>query len=181
MARVDLRGPALPRRHTGSGSDGRARLTMWGASQLLTTYFTMGTTAATLQLLLGPGGELIPPDPYMSQRLGARTSQPSSTTPGSRSPTTPGELGQRLRAPGDATTCYLRSTISTFITAVSDWGQISYWALCDAQVEGGNNFIVGTLENPILVSAGDQVEHLGPRRPQLVSALVRSTWSTEQA
>jgi hypothetical protein len=43
-----------------------------------------------------------------------------------------------------------------FITAVSDWGEIGYWALCNAQVDG-YNLIVGDLENPVLIEAGDQV------------------------
>jgi hypothetical protein len=44
-----------------------------------------------------------------------------------------------------------------YVTATADWGQIGFWALCNAQVDG-YNFLVGDLENPLLVSTGDQVE-----------------------
>jgi hypothetical protein len=42
-----------------------------------------------------------------------------------------------------------------FITAVSDWGSIRYWALCNAAVDGFN-FLVGELETPVQVNTGDQ-------------------------
>ena len=42
-----------------------------------------------------------------------------------------------------------------FPTATVDWGILNYWAICDAPVEG-NNLIVGDLEQPIEINAGDQ-------------------------
>ena len=44
-----------------------------------------------------------------------------------------------------------------FVTATTDWGQIKYWALCNASVDG-YNVIIGNLENPVQISAGDQPE-----------------------
>lgn len=43
-----------------------------------------------------------------------------------------------------------------FTTAVVDWGRVGYWALCNAPVDG-YNFVVGSLDAPIVVQAGDQV------------------------
>ena len=44
-----------------------------------------------------------------------------------------------------------------FLTAVTDWGECRYWALCNAPVDGYNYF-VGDLEEPLLVEAGDTVQ-----------------------
>lgn len=121
------------------------RLTVWGAGQLLTTYFSRTTTpppAFYLALI-----KAIPPTPYMS---GAELDEPDATD------------YQRVIIDNDLANWSNSSqpneifnvrTIS-FITATSTWGQIKYWALCNAAVDGYNMFI-GNLENPVQIQAGD--------------------------
>ena len=124
------------------------RLTVWGAGQLLTTYFTMGTTPPpSFWLALV---RTTPPDPYMS---GSELDEPDS------------DDYSRIEIPNDLANWANDSAPqeiynvlpAQYVTATADWGQIGFWALCNAQVDGFN-FIVGDLENPILVSTGDQVE-----------------------
>lgn len=50
----------------------------------------------------------------------------------------------------------------TFTTALSDWGQINYWAICDQPLEfGGRVLFCGEFDEPLFVTEGDQV-FLGP-------------------
>lgn len=123
------------------------RLTVWGASQLLTAYFTQTSLpppAFYLALVRS-----IAPTPYMS---GSELDEPDSTD------------YARIMIENDLANWSNDSTPSEvfnvlpaqYITATSDWGKIGYWALCNAQVDG-YNLIVGELENPVLVSEGDQV------------------------
>ncbi len=124
------------------------RLTVWGASQLLTTYFTMGTTPPpSFWLALV---RVTPPTPYMS---GSELDEPDS------------DDYARIEIPNDALNWAndaqpqeIYNVMSAqYVTATADWGQIGYWALCNAEVDG-YNFLVGDMENPVLVAAGDQVE-----------------------
>lgn len=124
------------------------RLTVWGASQLLTTYFTQGTTPPpSFWLALV---RTTPPDPYMS---GSELDEPDS------------DDYSRIEIPNDLANWTNDSQPqeiynvlpAQYVTATADWGQIGFWALCNAQVDG-YNFLVGDLENPLLVSTGDQVE-----------------------
>jgi hypothetical protein len=124
------------------------RLTVWGAQQLLTTYFTMGTTPPpSFWLALV---RTTPPDPYMS---GSELDEPDS------------DDYSRIEIPNDLANWANDSQPqeiynmlpAQYVTATADWGQIGFWALCNAQVDG-YNFLVGDLENPLLVSTGDQVE-----------------------
>jgi hypothetical protein len=124
------------------------RLTVWGASQLLTTYFTMATTPPpSFWLALV---RTTPPDPYMS---GSELDEPDS------------DDYSRIEIPNDLANWAndsqpqeIYNVLSAqYVTATADWGQIGYWALCNAPVDG-YNFIVGYLDNPLLVSTGDQVE-----------------------
>jgi hypothetical protein len=123
------------------------RLTLWGASQLLTTYFTRNAEPpAYFYLALVKD---IAPTPYMD---GSELSEPDATD------------YARIEIPNDLVNWtndsvpqeIANSLDAQFITAVSDWGEIGYWALCNAQVDG-YNLIVGDLENPVLIEAGDQV------------------------
>lgn len=123
------------------------RLTVWGASQLLTSYFIKKT--------------IPPPNFYVAL---IRTAAP-----------TPYLSGSELDEPDNAD--YARMLIENdsmswgndsqpqeisnlldveFPAAVSDWGDIRYWALCNAAVDGFN-FLVGELETPVQVMTGDQV------------------------
>lgn len=56
-----------------------------------------------------------------------------------------------------------------FLTPVADWGSIGFWALCNAP-EGGNVYFVGEMEEPVIIREGvrplieprDLVIELGP-------------------
>jgi len=127
------------------------RLTVWGAGELLTTFF--GNDQAAKE----PPGSFwlalvctIAPTPYMS---GAELDEPQASDYG------------RVEIPNDGfnwgntsqpqTVANLLDTL--FVQAVTDWGVCNYWALCNAPSEG-MNYIVGDLESPIQVLAGDTVQ-----------------------
>ena len=124
------------------------RLTVFGARELLTTYFARITEPPpTFYLALI---REIAPTPYMS---GAELDEPDAV--------------DYARIPIDndlanwANDSQPQETYNvlpgTFITATTDWGKIGYWALCNAEVDG-YNILVGDLETPVLIEAGDQVE-----------------------
>jgi hypothetical protein len=46
---------------------------------------------------------------------------------------------------------------ASFATAITDWGECRYWALCNAPVDGFN-YLVGELETPLLVQTGDTIQ-----------------------
>ena len=123
------------------------QITMYGASQLLTSYFSHTTDPPTSFYLALVA--LIPPDPYMS---GSELDEPAVDDYARAQVLNDLANWNNASQPQEM----LSLQTITFITAVSDWGQLNYWALCDS-VEGGNNLIVGTLESPVVVSAGDQV------------------------
>ena len=123
------------------------RLTVWGASQLLTGYFTRGTEPPP-SFYLALVRE-IAPNPYIN---GSELDEPDN------------DDYQRIEIPNtleywanDSQPHEVYNVLpQQFITAITAWGKIGYWALCNAPVDG-YNLIVGDLENPILVEAGDQV------------------------
>lgn len=122
------------------------QLTVWGAGQLLTSYFT-GTTAPPenfyLALILS-----IPPSPYMS---GSELDEPTAVDYARI--VIPNDS---LNWANDAAPQEIYNVLDEqYVTAVNDWGLIGYWALTNAPVDG-DNFIVGNLENPVLIEAGDQ-------------------------
>jgi hypothetical protein len=123
------------------------RLTVWGASQLLMTYFTKSVDPPGefyLALVCG-----IAPTPYMS---GSELDEPKA------------DDYSRVAIPNDLMNWINDSQPQEiynmlpqqYITAISDWGQVRYWALCNAEVDG-YNFAVGELETPVVIEAGDQV------------------------
>jgi hypothetical protein len=124
------------------------RITVWGAQQLLTSYF-VGTTAVPESFWLALV-RTVPPTPYMD---GTELDEPDS------------DDYARIEIPNDQEHWANDSQPqeiynllpAQFITATADWGPIGFWALCNAPVDGFN-FLVGDLENPVLVSTGDQVE-----------------------
>lgn len=123
------------------------RLTVWGASQLLTSYFTRASEPPpTFYLALI---REIAPDPYLS---GSELDEPDVADYARVA--IENDLGHWSNAslPQDIA----NAVTAEFIPAVTDWGRIGYWALCNAQVDG-YNFLIGELEEPILVNAGDQV------------------------
>jgi hypothetical protein len=122
------------------------RITVWGASQLLTSYFTkLNEPPPSFYLALVRN---IAPTPYMD---GSELDEPDSVD------------YARIEIPNDTLNWANDSAPQEvynllpqqFITATTDWGQINYWALCNALVDG-YNFVVGDLENPVLIHAGDQ-------------------------
>jgi hypothetical protein len=123
------------------------RITVWGASQLLTAY--MGRTTEPPPNFYLALIKDIAPTPYMS---GSELDEPSNVD------------YQRILIPNDLANWVNDSQPQEvynvlpqqFITATSDWGKINYWALCNAVVDG-YNFVVGDLENPVLLNTGDQV------------------------
>lgn len=120
---------------------------MWGASQLLTTYFA-GTAAPppTFYLALV---RTITPTPYMD---GTELDEPANADYARI-----GIDNDILNWANDSQPQEVYNILpATYVTATSDWGVINYWALCNA-VTDGYNFLVGELESPVLVEAGDQV------------------------
>ena len=123
------------------------RLTVWGAAQLLTTYFGMGTTPPpSFHLALIRS---IPPTPYMD---GSELDEPDNTDYARVE--IPNDL---LNWGNDSQPQEVANILpAQYITSVSDWGVINYWALTNASVDG-YNLIVGELENPVQVLTGEQV------------------------
>jgi len=125
------------------------RLTLWGAGQLLRSFF--GRTAEPPQTFYLALIKDIAPTPYVS---GAELDEPDV------------ETGyQRVAIPNDAASWtasegFLHITSNAidlpFITAITDWGSINYWAVCNAEVDGYVYF-VGSVEQADYVAAGDQV------------------------
>jgi hypothetical protein len=121
------------------------RLTVWGAGQLLTTYFSRTTTpppAFYLALI-----KAIPPTPYMS---GAELDEPDATD--YQRVIIENDLANWTNSSQPQEIFNVRSI--NFITATSTWGQIKYWALCNA-AQDGYNMLIGNLENPVMIEAGD--------------------------
>jgi hypothetical protein len=127
------------------------RLTMWGASEVLTTFFGNGEQSRD-----APGSfwlalvREIAPTPYMS---GAEIDEPDQAD------------YARVEIPNDtlnwdnasAPQVISNLLVASFAVAVTDWGECRFWALCNAPIDGFN-YLVGDLEVPLLVSAGDTVE-----------------------
>jgi hypothetical protein len=123
------------------------RLTVWGAGTLLTSYFAR-TTEPPPSFYLALIRE-IAPNPYVS---GSELDEPDAVD------------YQRIEIPNDLANWSNESQPQEifnvlpqqFVTATTDWGKIGYWALCNAPVDG-YNFVVGDLETPVQITAGDQV------------------------
>ena len=123
------------------------RLTMWGASQLLTTYF--GKTTEPPPVLYLALIKDIAPNPYLD---GSELDEPANVDY-ARVPME-NNLANWSNNSAPQEVYNLKSV--AFVTAVSTWGRINYWALCNADVDG-ENLIVGDLETPVMIEAGDQV------------------------
>jgi hypothetical protein len=122
------------------------RLTVWGAQQLLTTYFTQGSVPPPIFYLALV--RAIPPTPYMD---GTELDEPD--TPDYARIPIPNDLANWSN---DSQPQEISNILpQQFVTATNDWGRVGYWALCDELVDG-NNFIVGDLENPVMIMTGDQ-------------------------
>lgn len=121
------------------------RLTIWGANQLLLAYFTKTTDIPTnfyLALI-----REIAPTPYVS---GSELDEPDNAEYARVAiPNIPFNWSNASSPQEVANTEDVE-----FPTAVTDWGDIRYWALCNASVDGFN-FLIGDLETPVQIMAGD--------------------------
>lgn len=124
------------------------RITLWGAGQLLRTFFSQtGEPPPSFWLALVRD---VAPTPYLS---GSELDEP--------------DADEYIRAEVPNDNIYWNNdgqiqVVSceediTFVTAVEDWGTIRYWALCNAS-EDGYVYFVGDFEDFEVVEAGDTVE-----------------------
>lgn len=121
------------------------RITLYGASEILLSFFTKGTQAPPnfyVALIKD-----IAPTPYLS---GAELDEPVM------------ESYARAALPADLASWTLvgMNTISTavdavFPTATEGWGTCRFWALCSAEVEG-YVYAIGDMD-PLTVEDGDVV------------------------
>jgi len=123
------------------------RLTVWGAQDLLTAYFTK-TSVPPGNFYLALIRENAP-TPYMT---GSELDEPDNA-----------DYARVLveNVPSAWSNDSMPQEISNaldveFPAAVSDWGPIRYWALCNAAVDG-NNLLVGDLERPVQIMTGDSL------------------------
>lgn len=124
------------------------RLTLWGAGELLRTFF--GRTSEAPPAFYLALIKDVAPTPYVS---GAELDEPVATTG-----------YQRVELPNDPATWNEDSGLlhvvaneieAVFVTAVENWGRIGYWAVCNAPVDGYVYF-VGEMEQSQIIDAGDQ-------------------------
>lgn len=136
------------------------RLTLWGASELLRSFFSRtAEPPPTFYLALLTG----PPTAYVS---GAELEEPE------------GVSYSRVALANDALTwssdggqlhIIYNTAEAAFVTATEDWGRIAHWALCNADIEGFV-YLVGELEeeqvinidDQVVIDPGDLVVELGP-------------------
>jgi hypothetical protein len=123
------------------------RLTVWGASQLLTTYFGRTTTPPpTFYLALIRD---IAPNPYVS---GSELDEPDNADYARVGIDNTLAQWSNNSAPHEI----INANGASFTTATTTWGKLNYWALCNAPT-AGFNMLVGNLETSILIETGDRV------------------------
>jgi len=120
------------------------RITLWGAGELLMSFFAKATSAPDnfyLALIKD-----VPPTPYVS---GAELDEPEEAS------------YQRIPIPADLTGWNNNGQIHVIangvevssVSATEDWGTLRFWALCSSPVDG-YIYAVGDME-PISVGIGD--------------------------
>jgi len=122
------------------------RLTIWGAQQLLTVYFSQYATPP-LDFYLALIKD-VAPTPFLD---GTELDEPLATD------------YARILVPNDqlnwANDSEPQVVYNTqplaFTVATSDWGLMNFWALCDSPTDG-NLVLVGDLEQPLQILTGDQ-------------------------
>lgn len=121
------------------------RITLWGAEQLLKTSFGKAfEPTSTFYLALVRNNA---PTPYIS---GSELDEPTASYSRFAIPNNTANWMD----PGQKQTVAFIGDVEIAVTA--DWGNISYWALCNAST-GGYLYACGSLENTITVSAGDTI------------------------
>ena len=125
------------------------RLTLWGSGQFLSTFIGQNVPPPpSFWLALV---RTIPPSPYVS---GAELDEPSPTdNPDYARVEIPNDVFNWSNDSAPQVMANLEQI--SFVTATSDWGDFGYWALCDVALEG-NNYFVGTLDQPLTVMTDDQ-------------------------
>lgn len=124
------------------------RLTLWGAGEILRSFFGKSSQPPEIFYLAlikdraptpySSGSELFEPDPGAGYaRVAIQNTAPMWVS----------DSGQLHIVTNEEEL--------TFITAVADWGQISYWAICNADV-GGQVYFVGSMEESLYVLNGDR-------------------------
>jgi hypothetical protein len=124
------------------------KLTLWGAGEFLNTFFSQ-TAAPPTSFYMALITD-IAPTPYLS---GAELSEPDA------------DDYQRLEIPnvlenwsnaGQIQVMVLNVDLA-FPAATSDWGTVSWWALCNAQADG-YPYAIGNFDSPDSVLTGDVVQ-----------------------
>ena len=136
------------------------RITLWGAGQMLNAHFGKSADIPANYYLAMI--RKIPPTPYVS---GAELDEPEGL--GYTRAVIPNNLTYWSNA-GQIQVSVLNSDV-VYAPATGDWGDLKYWALCNAEVEGYVYFI-GSLESQIrinntdslIVGAGDLGVTVGP-------------------
>lgn len=118
--------------------------TLWGATEMMGSFFgalRVPPTRMYMALILDT-----PPSPYIS---GNELDEPSA------------DAGyNRLQIDNVATNwsqnmeTITNASTMTFTTAVSDWGTINYWALCNTLIEG-QVYFYGEFIEPVLILETD--------------------------
>ena len=124
------------------------RLTLWGAGEILRTFFGKTSTP--------------PPDFYLALITG---NAPTPYVSGIELVEPPLESGySRVQLPNDSAMWVSDSgelhVVANelevpFVTATAEWGRVSYWAVCNA-LEEGYVYFVGNLEEEMMIYEGDQ-------------------------
>lgn len=138
------------------------RLTLWGAGEILRTFFSKTSEApSNFYLALVRN---IAPTPYIS---GSELDEPTADLGYARA-VIPNNAEFWL---GDSGFLHIISNEQdvSFLPAIADWGQIGYWALCNNDVSG-MVYMVGEIEEDLYIysgdtatlGAGDLVVELGP-------------------
>lgn len=121
------------------------RLTLFGAGEILTAYFSRSAVPPTslyLALIVNNA-----PSSYVN---GSELDEP--TAAGYARAEIPNTLDWWSN--DGMTNIVTTAQDVVFVTAAEDWGTIRYWALLNDLV-GGDPILVGQMESPFAVSAGD--------------------------
>lgn len=122
------------------------QLTLWGAGELLRTFFGRSALPPT-ELYLALVRQT-PPTPYVS---GLELDEPPTDAGYSRAQV----LNEAISWEGNGQLNVISNAIDiAWSPALADWGRIGYWAICASQ-EGGYVYFVGKMEEEKTVLAGD--------------------------